>query len=144
VKCLPLSKVSQVHGLVLHDWHAEILAIRAFNHFLIQECHQLAESEPSASAYVRRRLPHEISKVEEGPQSFTIRDNLKIHMYCSEAPCGDASMELIMASQRDATPWPISAEEGEGNVLKGRGSFSELGIVRRKPCGSLQTPGLHG
>ncbi len=56
-------------------------------------------------------------------------------MYCSEAPCGDASMELVMEAQEDATPWPIAShDDGSPTQLLGRGSFSQLGIVRRKPC----------
>ncbi len=55
-------------------------------------------------------------------------------MYCSEAPCGDASMELVMEAQEDATPWAVSVpDEGIASGLLGRGSFSQLGIVRRKP-----------
>ena len=137
MKCLPVQQVSQARGLVLHDWHAEILAIRGFNHFLIQECHDLAGSNSSASRYIRR---HESSKasISRGPQPFTIREDVEFHMYCSEAPCGDASMELIMASQADATPWvlpePPDYATHFSDSLKGRGYFSELGIVRRKPC----------
>ena len=137
MKCLPANKVSGVRGLVLHDWHAEILAIRAFNHFLIQECHNLARSMDATSPYIRRRKAHEISKTC-GVQPFTVRPELSIHLYCSEAPCGDASMELTMNAQEDATPWPSPESSSEANdiheVLKGRGNFAELGIVRRKPC----------
>lgn len=76
-------------------------------------------------------------------QPFAIKDDVRIHMYCSEAPCGDASMELTMDAQDDATPWdvplsPASVACPESRVsaapeLRGRGYFSELGIVRRKP-----------
>ena len=137
MKCLPVHQVSQARGLVLHDWHAEILALRSFNHFLIQECHDLARSNSSASRYIRRHRSSE-NLVSKGPQPFTVCEDVQIHMYCSEAPCGDASMELIMASQADATPWvlpdPPNHVEDFSDSLKGRGYFSELGVVRRKPC----------
>ncbi|KIH94656.1 tRNA-specific adenosine deaminase [Sporothrix brasiliensis 5110] len=47
-------------------------------------------------------------------------------------------MELTMAAQEDASPWdaPITAEEdapGSLRLLSGRGFFSRLGTVRRKP-----------
>ena len=44
-------------------------------------------------------------------------------------------MELVMEAQEDASPWPIrSRVNGEQSVaLPGRGDFSKLGIVRRKP-----------
>ena len=137
MKCLPSNKISMAKGFVLHDWHAEILCIRAFNHFLITECQRLSNHPDHASQYIRWRNEHEKTKVC-GLQPFTIRETVKIHMYCSEAPCGDASMELIMNNQEDATPWAIVASQTDINSqsepLKGRGSFSEVGIVRRKPC----------
>ena len=137
MKCLPATKVPQAAGFVLHDWHAEILALRAFNHFLIHECLILAKSPTSTSSVVRRREGLERSG-SQSPQPFTIREDVKIYIYCSEAPCGDASMELIMESQVDATPWTIkdrSIEHGvQHTTLYGRGYFSELGKVRRKPC----------
>jgi tRNA-specific adenosine deaminase 1 len=43
-------------------------------------------------------------------------------------------MELTMASQLDATPWPLPTEDTlDPQHLRGRGFFSLLGIVRLKP-----------
>ncbi|MCJ1457324.1 hypothetical protein MMC28_007692 [Mycoblastus sanguinarius] len=131
MKCLPANKSTLLaSGTVLHDWHAEILAIRAFNLFLMQESRALIASTHNTSLILRRKEAHEISAIL-GLQPFTIQEGLKIFMYCSEAPCGDASMELVMEAQEDATPWPPSEYEKE--YLFGRGSFSQLGVVRRKP-----------
>lgn len=57
---------------------------------------------------------------------------------------GDASMELVMAAQDDPTPWLLdefsskdlgdTGHDAPVGILHGRGFFSELGIVRRKPC----------
>ncbi|THC97006.1 hypothetical protein EYZ11_003510 [Aspergillus tanneri] len=58
-------------------------------------------------------------------------------MYCTCAPCGDASMELCMAAQEDPTPWeanPDNPDESKLSLLDGRAHFSRLGIVRRKPA----------
>ena len=44
MKCLPVSKVPQANGNVLHDWHAEVLAIRGFNSWILEECAMLAQS----------------------------------------------------------------------------------------------------
>lgn len=140
MKCLPIAKIAEARGFVLHDWHAEIVAIRAFNHFLLHECFLLAQTPESLSCFVRRRRTDELS-IEDGHQPFAVRENLKIHMYCSEAPCGDASMELIMELQNDPSPWPVPLKlgsESHPEALKGRSHFSELGIVRRKPCKFLQ------
>ena len=88
----------------------------------------------SGKSEVIRRVDSEIA---DGfvKQPYTIRPEIRIHMYCSEAPCGDASMELVMDRQDDATPWPVRCG-GDANPncgMLGRGHFSELGVVRRKP-----------
>ncbi|KAL9603282.1 MAG: hypothetical protein Q9219_001304 [cf. Caloplaca sp. 3 TL-2023] len=134
MKCLPIDQVSQANGSILHDWHAEIVALRAFNHFLLQECLKLLLSPFEPSFLVRRRDAQEISE-QSGLQPFSIRNDLQLHMYSSEAPCGDASMELLMQAQADPTPWPVDprTKELEGS-LRGRESFAELGVVRRKPA----------
>lgn len=139
MKCLPVAKLTSAAGLVLHDWHAEVLAIRAFNHFLLQECLRTLESQRYVSSFIRRRQESEMSEVN-CMQPFAFCENLKIFMYCSEAPCGDASMELVMEAQDDASPWPVAEKPIAEQVLtlKGRANFSELGIVRRKPCTPLE------
>lgn len=140
MKCLPAAKVPQARGFLLHDWHAEVIAIRAFNRLLLDECLELAACPHKSSSVLRRRDAQEVSG-SQGLQPFTICENIKIHMYCSDAPCGDASMELVMDAQQDATPWPltvpVAVAKGDIQSLPGREYFSELGIVRRKPCTSI-------
>ncbi|KAL9044777.1 MAG: hypothetical protein Q9214_002106 [Letrouitia sp. 1 TL-2023] len=137
MKCLPAKDISNAKGAILHDFHAEIVAIRAFNHFLLQESLKLAKAPSFNSPFLRRRLDQELS-ASNGFQPFSLHSDLKICMFNSEAPCGDASMELVMEAQKDATPWPVADSNGNNlsapALLKGRGSFSELGIVRRKPA----------
>lgn len=173
MKCLPSSKLPQAQGNVLHDWHAEILAIRAFNRFLLEECRQLALGGPSmTSPFLRRRTAEEMishsgsdsseseSEGEESrncncwhAQPFAWREDVALHMYCSEAPCGDASMELTMAAQTDASPWeipippaspvPLSSSAADPTpTLPGRAYFSLLGAVRRKPSRGDAPPTL--
>ncbi|KAJ5408614.1 hypothetical protein N7509_002497 [Penicillium cosmopolitanum] len=153
-KCLSASHIPHCRGLVLHDCHAEILAIRAFNHWLLTECHALLAEERTAeenadsvcenrptSPFIRRREGkyHDKNASIKWPP-FELQPDIKIYMYCTCAPCGDASMELCMASQEDATPWEVmqeqasNTEESEGKMLDGRAHFSLLGVVRRKPA----------
>ncbi|EEP77229.1 predicted protein [Uncinocarpus reesii 1704] len=81
---------------------------------------------------------------------FKFKDNVKIWMYCTCAPCGDASMELCMAAQEDPTPWQVPAADAtsaiENNLvvklLDGRAHFSVLGAVRRKPSRADAQPTL--
>lgn len=151
---------------MLHDCHAEILAIRAFNYWVLSECDSIIRHEQQAdnsqkdgkssstndgSPFVRRR-PRQTSS-ESGHESrdfwppFEICPDVKIYMYCTCAPCGDASMELCMAAQEDPTPWAVTPkpelQTDEGmtsnipsvqNLLDGRAHFSILGVVRRKPA----------
>ncbi|KAK5727289.1 hypothetical protein LTR15_003183 [Elasticomyces elasticus] len=156
MKCLPLAKLPPANGNVLHDWHAEILAIRALNRWLLDECEELvrkgkeaesrwvawrqefkAENSCSAQAAGHEHLvdPEATKDQCPGPdwqgQPFSIRDDVRIHLYVSDAPCGDASMELTMAAQPDSAPWTSQPADGE---MLGRGNFDRLGVVRRKPA----------
>ncbi|KAH8708558.1 adenosine-deaminase domain-containing protein [Phaeosphaeriaceae sp. PMI808] len=154
MKCLPSSKLPLARGNVLHDWHAEVLAIRAFNRFLLDQCYLTCTPPYPASDWVCRRSSDDRSELP-----FAIREHVQIYMYCSEAPCGDASMELVMDAQDDATPWtstpptlslPAQDTETKDSVnsssenpeamsvtnpsaLRGRSNFSYLGFVRCKP-----------
>ena len=140
MKCLPHKSIQSAAGSVIHDSHAEVLAIRAFNRWLVDECAHLARKDPSSSSiWVRWRRTETTSphrhECPEGAaaQPFQLMDDVSIHMFCSEAPCGDASMELVMAAQADASPW--TALPRDGGML-GRGHFDRLGVVRRKPSRS--------
>ncbi|OAA62424.1 Adenosine deaminase/editase [Niveomyces insectorum RCEF 264] len=161
MKCLPASKMASARGVGLHDWHAEVLTLRAFNRFVLQECRDVL-LRGQTSRFLRFVSADEGSwpAHESDPngnqdgggsfvwrgQPFAWRDDVLLHMYCSEAPCGDASMELTMAAQDDAAPWTVTAVESRANanntdspqppplLLAGRGYFSELGTVRRKPA----------
>lgn len=65
-----------------------------------------------------------------------LRENVSFHLFTTEAPCGDASMELLMDSMPlgTAEPWGNDDPEKLGSSLQGRGHFSMLGYVRRKPA----------
>lgn len=80
MKCLPASKIRDANGIVLHDWHAEILAIRTFNRFLLDECQALLEG----GSNIVERIPRHSA---QATRPFRIKDDVKILMYCSEAPC---------------------------------------------------------
>ncbi|KAF8428657.1 hypothetical protein EV426DRAFT_280214 [Tirmania nivea] len=134
VKCLPTSKIPLAQGLVLHDSHAEILAIRAFNHFLLHEAHLTLHPPSSQATYHSPYLslrPH-TSLTPTAPQPFTLNPTLRTHLYTTEAPCGDCSMELTISSQADPIPW-VSPESSPPKTIRGRGYFSHLGHVRTKP-----------
>ncbi|KAF5542545.1 tRNA-specific adenosine deaminase 1 [Fusarium phyllophilum] len=146
MKCLPASKISQSNGVGIHDWHAEVLAIRTFNRFLLDECENILDKDDESSILQRKTSA---SNLNDTPlQLFEIKEGIKLHMYCSEAPCGDASMELTMASQEDDSAWetptPVNAKPGgDAQIsLLGRACFSRTGIVRRKPARGDAPPTL--
>lgn len=85
MKCLPASKISQSNGVGIHDWHAEVLAIRTFNRFLLDECENILD-EDDESSIIQKKI--NASNLNDTPlQLFEIKDGVKLHMYCSEAPC---------------------------------------------------------
>lgn len=85
MKCLPVSKLPEAKGNGIHDWHAEILALRAFNHLLLQECQRLLAHDME-SDIIRQRGQSELD-FEVNGQPFGLREDITLYMYCSEAPC---------------------------------------------------------
>lgn len=131
--------------MVLHDSHAEVLALRALNFWLINECASLVEEEKQAMTQETGELHKKLVIIRRrvGVEShdkippFEIHPDVKIYMYSTCAPCGDCSMELCMAEQDNATPWVVPSEPDittdQPTLLDGRAHFSIVGVVRRKP-----------
>lgn len=140
--------------MVLHDCHAEVLAVRALNYWLINECSTVIQQEQqdtvSGSSQINEKTPFVRRRVNTESNDlsppFEIHSDVKIYMYSTCAPCGDCSMELCMAEQEDATPWvvqPAADEEIDQQILlDGRAHFSILGAVRRKPSRADAEPTL--
>lgn len=135
MKCLPRDKIPFARGNILHDWHAEILAIRGFNRWILDECEALTLGNESLWLQWRTgwQEAEERSDEDNAARPFQLKPGVDIHMYVSSAPCGDASMELTMAAQKDATPWTSPAPSAAPDDMPGRAHFDQLGIVRRKP-----------
>lgn len=83
MKCLPETKLVSANGMILHDWHAEIVTIRAFNRYLLEECKAMLLG--GDSRYLQRRLMCDVN--EQDAYAFEIKQDVRLHMYCSEAPC---------------------------------------------------------
>ncbi|OCT53125.1 tRNA-specific adenosine deaminase [Cladophialophora carrionii] len=146
-KCLPASAMPKCKGLVLHDSHAEVLALRGLNHWLLSEVRAMLQVPAYQSPYLefcQRQTTltdeEDSGQLEEPP--FKIKDNIAIYFFTTEAPCGDASMEILIESfpSSAAAPWPV---DGQGDMqLLGRGHFSLLGYTRRKPARADAEPSL--
>lgn len=127
VKAMPDKCRSYSNGTIVHDMHAEILAIRLFNWFLLNECTKL-ESNSYESRFIERI---EVLK-------FKWKPNIKLALYISEPPCGDASMSIVTESLQDNDPWENTPTkrakiEGGSSILRGRAHINRVGIVRTKP-----------
>lgn len=147
MKCIPCTMVTDAKGCVLHDSHAEILAIRAFNRFLLEEVEKMLNGRSCNGNDLSKSVEYQskIIRWQDGSSKslsdnldhwqppFKIKDHLRIFLYCSEMPCGDASVELVMSRQKDQTAWPIDENAAVDGGLKGMSHFSQMGIVRRKP-----------
>ncbi|KAK9446397.1 adenosine deaminase/editase [Limtongia smithiae] len=123
VKASPDSAVVTACGGVLHDCHAEILAIRGFNRYLIDECTRLIHHPNYISPCVNR--PN-----LDDPTRFDIDEHCKIVLLATEIPCGDASMEQLGAGAKENWSFTPAVDT---MPLRGRSYFSELGAVRTKP-----------
>ncbi|KAK6534361.1 hypothetical protein TWF281_005684 [Arthrobotrys megalospora] len=133
-KCLPANILPKASGLILHDSHSEILALRALNYFFLREALQILTTPDYTSKYL---IYNKNTPQNEYP--FSIHPSTSIHLFSTEPPCGDASMEFIISAQPDATPWSIPSTNNQTKdplkipSLPGRSYFSNLSIVRRKP-----------
>lgn len=123
--------------------------------FLERQPEPETETEPDEEAELptSSHLGFRGKKRTRKKRPFKLRDGLTVHLFCTEPPCGDASMESLMNTRgaEGAVPWTreqrAHAENGDGgggggtyrgsgcggSQLQGRGYFSELGVVRRKP-----------
>lgn len=121
VKAMPDEVRLYSHGKIVHDLHAEILAIRLFNLWLLQECLALKECANGSLL------------VEEYEGAFRLRTGIQLALYISEPPCGDASL-AYMAGDRES--WSGGVQDltaKRQKILRGRSFFGRLGEVRTKP-----------
>ncbi|ODQ65362.1 hypothetical protein NADFUDRAFT_79252 [Nadsonia fulvescens var. elongata DSM 6958] len=134
VKATPDDKLKQAQGLVLHDMHAEILVIRALNRLLLEEVDRVKNEVEYCSDLIQIRSS--VNNQSPLGYMYEIRPGIKFHMYVSEIPCGDSSMEMTQLSGNNEEEWtdPIETLCSEGGeVLRGRAHFSSVGLVRTKP-----------
>ncbi|CUM65368.1 uncharacterized protein PRCAT00003004001 [Priceomyces carsonii] len=128
VKALPNEVRKTSNGLVVHDLHAEVLCLRLFNWFLLDECLKLKTDSKCSS-----EILHITDQLE-----FKLNSNVRLALYVTEPPCGDASMGRMSRELLDSTPWELDARKRQklssnGSILRGRSHLDQLGIVRTKP-----------
>lgn len=134
VKALPNRFREFSKGSMVHDLHAEILAIRLFNWFLLDECSKLTDKRDNSYSKII-----ETNRVSNG--LFKLKRDVKLALFITEAPCGDASMGYLTKTLDDKEPWkediinPKKKQKlsSDVSVIRGRRNFDKLGIVRTKP-----------
>lgn len=82
------STASDHDGTVLNDCHAEVLCRRGLIRVLLNDMVQLSNADPLKHSNSWGNL---IEGTEHG-KCFKLRDNLDLHLYISDSPCGDASI----------------------------------------------------
>ena len=120
-KCLPASALKQARGKVLHDSHAEILALRGFSRWILEEIGRIVgsgggvEGEDSCCGGGDvLELTTGSGVATDGPSGrdrkkrWKLKDNVKVHLVSTAAPCGSASLELLMRTKDgDDEPWEV-------------------------------------
>lgn len=105
MKCLPSSKLPMANGTGLHDWHAETLALRAFNHFVLDECkNMILTGRPSQ--FLRLCADEKSDgSTRRHAQPFAWLSDVSLHMYCSETPCRTVLGAGSLLQSADRSRW---------------------------------------
>lgn len=77
---------------------------------------------PHPQSSLRYPLLHMVT----GNNKFSLRPGIKLALYISDPPCGDASMSNIATGDM---PW----KDPNDGILRGRANFNTVGVVRTKP-----------
>ncbi|KAI0347503.1 adenosine deaminase/editase [Trametopsis cervina] len=125
-KCLPATKLVP-GGDAVHDCHAEVLARRGAERFLLEEVCRVRETG-DASAWL----------AEEDDGQFAMREGVNVYLYISTPPCGDASMRFLAASQDAAMASLKDSSAPDPSLLsspvaRGRDGYALYGVLRTKP-----------
>lgn len=118
VKAMPDQVRDYSLGWIVHDMHAEILSLRLLNRFLVEEIVTMESGQSHAN----------LLEEGDGDLRYKLREGIKLALYISEPPCGDASMGLL---SEDKSAW--EQETKRRKVVRGRAHFDLQGIVRTKP-----------
>ncbi|KAL6946248.1 hypothetical protein ACO0RG_000394 [Hanseniaspora osmophila] len=137
VKVTPDTHLSRSMGKILHDCHAEILAIRGFNAVLHDQLRRYNSIKDKTELYLIEK--------SASTNSFRVGEKWAFYLYISEIPCGDSSMNEAIESrdrgENDKQQELIFHDSDliqyvdpkVRTVLRGRFNYSKKGFVRTKP-----------
>ncbi|KAJ2313366.1 hypothetical protein IWW51_001155 [Coemansia sp. RSA 2702] len=126
LKCQHRQQLS-AFGDSVHDSHAEIIARRALVVYLMG---QLLE-DPPQSIFAKQ-------------PTFTLHDYIRLHLYSSQCPCGDAAIESLQGTlgQHEQPPMKRQRTTIDTSVVRGHQGFDTLGALRLKPGRADSIPTL--
>ena len=113
-KCCPArnkcTKTNLEGGINLHDSHAEVLARRGLMRVLWTEIESQLEmklpshsNEPKNSVSSNRLLVERSYSKNNGTITFELKEDISLHLYISDSPCGDASIYSLQSSAQNNT-----------------------------------------
>lgn len=130
VKATPNEELQRSNGQIVHDCHAEVICLRAFNALLLKEICDLQNGQKSFL-------------IEKSADGYKVKDVWKFAMYISRIPCGDASMNLLEAE--DKSECENCQQVGNifingqyvhpeiDTIIRGRANYKLRKVVRTKP-----------
>lgn len=128
VKAMPDALLARGCGKIVHDCHAEILALRALNTVLLKQMEQLKKNPAQEQDLIKLYSPSGL---------YILKDNWELALYISTLPCGDASMDLLMQEDEGAMVQDNDCiqyvDPTITTILRGRLNYSRRRIVRTKP-----------
>lgn len=124
-RCIPAS-CRCPEGSTVHDGHAEVLARRVCNRWLLEEMENCMNGEKS------------LVLMKDGDMPFCLREGVSFELMISSLPCGDASIVEQEGRKRDRTGAKIVPQDGsarlpEAGDVESHNCAQARGVVRRKP-----------
>ncbi|EOQ99130.1 tRNA-specific adenosine deaminase 1 [Wallemia ichthyophaga EXF-994] len=151
MKCLPASRIP-LHGDMLHDTHAEILAKRGLAKWILNELSSIEAG--NSSAYLDYSEHNEQKTHTTRTPKHSFKAGVQVYLYISALPCGDASMAHTADSQdaQEAAYYSAipalrgfdgvagaagaasaASEATATSVTRGRMDYTKRGSIRTKP-----------
>ncbi|CCE64204.1 hypothetical protein TPHA_0G03640 [Tetrapisispora phaffii CBS 4417] len=128
VKATPDADLDRSQGKIIHDCHAEILALRCFNIFLLDTINRISNHD-GTSKFVQ------VTKTN----SYEWNKKWDLALYISKLPCGDASMDDLM-KVGDTAEFEITDDNPlqyidpkNKTTIRGRLNYKKRDVIRTKP-----------
>ncbi|KAM6252769.1 tRNA-specific adenosine deaminase 1 isoform 2-T2 [Porphyrio hochstetteri] len=118
-KCIGQNRMRKT-GDILNDSHAEIVAKRSFQRYLLHQM-WLAASHQPCSIF--------IPGTETG--KWRLKPNTRFVFFCSHTPCGDASIIPITEPESQLSK-PMTGDGAAGQSSECKSDHERLGIEKRK------------